>query len=305
MIEGIEEAIGEKFPPLDSPTLGPFLQAVCKKFDVECRPPRTVARLIDKLVGHFLEDNIINPTFITEHPELMSPLAKSHRSKPGLTERFELFCCKRELCNSYTELNQPLIQRQRFEEQAKQANAGDDEAQVSYSYIRTYMIMIIVLSVCLSVCLSVYTYVYMYVYVYVYVCMCMCMYVYMYVYVCVYVYMCTCACIYLPTNWVLALHSSSLVQNVRLVDMAAKNSGQIEGGLQRAQIANMSVPSVAPAFNTILFVPYTILHSTCQLKQLFYYVMFVITLYLLYCTCTFYSLSTKLNPLFICVFMCL
>lgn len=131
MIEGIEEAIGEKFPPMESPELGPFLQAVCKKFDVECRPPRTVARLIDKLVGHFLEDNIINPTFITEHPELMSPLAKSHRSKPGLTERFELFCCKRELCNSYTELNQPLIQRQRFEEQAKQANAGDDEAQVS------------------------------------------------------------------------------------------------------------------------------------------------------------------------------
>mmetsp|Transcript_23511 Transcript_23511/g.21386 ORF Transcript_23511/g.21386 Transcript_23511/m.21386 type:complete len:659 (+) Transcript_23511:24-2000(+) len=130
MIEGIEEGCGEKFPPLDSPEIQPFLEKICKKFNVECRPPRTVARMIDKLVGHFLEDNIINPTFILDHPELMSPLAKTHRSRPGMTERFELFVCKRELCNSYTELNNPFIQRQRFAEQAKQASQGDDEAQV-------------------------------------------------------------------------------------------------------------------------------------------------------------------------------
>lgn len=141
MIEGIEEGCGEKFPPLDSPDLQSFLERICKKFDVECRPPRTVARLIDKLVGHFLEDNIINPTFITDHPELMSPLAKTHRSRPGMTERFELFVCKREVCNSYTELNNPFIQRQRFAEQAKQASQGDDEAQVcieSALYERTH-----------------------------------------------------------------------------------------------------------------------------------------------------------------------
>jgi lysyl-tRNA synthetase class II len=131
MIEGLEEGAGEKFPPFESPELQPFLERICKKFDVDCRPPRTVARLIDKLVGHFLEDNIINPTFITDHPELMSPLAKTHRSRPGLTERFELFVCKREVCNSYTELNNPFIQRQRFAEQAKQASQGDDEAQVN------------------------------------------------------------------------------------------------------------------------------------------------------------------------------
>lgn len=57
--------------------------------------PLLVHRLVDKLVGHFLEEACINPTFITEHPEMMSPLAKSHRSKPGMTERFELFVCKR------------------------------------------------------------------------------------------------------------------------------------------------------------------------------------------------------------------
>ena len=65
-----------------------------------------------------------------EHPEVMSPLAKYHRTKPGLTERFELFCCKRELCNAYTELNNPVVQRQRFAEQASQGAEGDDEAMV-------------------------------------------------------------------------------------------------------------------------------------------------------------------------------
>lgn len=130
MIEGLEAASGEKFPPLDSSELPAFLEKLCVKWNVECRPPRTVARLIDKLVGHFLEESIINPTFITDHPEVMSPLAKAHRSVPGLTERFELFVCKREVCNAYTELNHPVVQRQRFAEQAKQASQGDDEAQV-------------------------------------------------------------------------------------------------------------------------------------------------------------------------------
>lgn len=130
MIEGLEEATATKFPPMEAPEMPAFLEDLCKKYNVECRAPRTVARLVDKLVGHFLEDNIINPTFVTEHPEMMSPLAKTHRSKPGLTERFELFVCKREVCNAYTELNNPMVQRKRFQEQAKQATQGDDEAQV-------------------------------------------------------------------------------------------------------------------------------------------------------------------------------
>ena len=83
-----------------------------------------------QLVGHFLEEQCINPTFICDHPEVMSPLAKGHRSEPGLTERFELFIMKKEVCNAYSELNDPFVQREQFEQQAKDREAGDDEAQV-------------------------------------------------------------------------------------------------------------------------------------------------------------------------------
>ena len=72
----------------------------------------------------------MNPGFICDHPKIMSPLAKYHRSKPDMTERFELFVNKRELCNAYTELNDPMVQRERFADQAKQKDAGDDEAQI-------------------------------------------------------------------------------------------------------------------------------------------------------------------------------
>ncbi|THG04341.1 hypothetical protein TEA_018033 [Camellia sinensis var. sinensis] len=80
------------------------------------------------LVGHFLEETCVNPTFIINHPEIMSPLAKWHRTKPSLTERFELFVNKREVCNAYTELNDPVVQRQRFADQLKDQQSGDDDA---------------------------------------------------------------------------------------------------------------------------------------------------------------------------------
>jgi len=70
--------------------------------------------MIDQLVGDYLEERASNPMFITDHPMVMSPLAKTHRSKPGLTERFELFVNQRELCNAYTELNDPITQRANF-----------------------------------------------------------------------------------------------------------------------------------------------------------------------------------------------
>lgn len=105
-----------------------YLKDACMKYEIKCPPPETTARLLDKLVGHFLEETCVNPTFIINHPEIMSPLAKWHREKPGLTERFELFINKHELCNAYTELNDPVVQRQRFADQLKDRQSGDDEA---------------------------------------------------------------------------------------------------------------------------------------------------------------------------------
>ncbi|PWA98826.1 lysine--tRNA ligase [Artemisia annua] len=105
-----------------------YLADACIKFNVKCSPPQTTARLLNKLVGHFLEETCVNPTFIINHPEIMSPLAKWHRDRPGLTERFELFVNKNELANAYTELNDPVVQRQRFAEQLKDRQSGDDEA---------------------------------------------------------------------------------------------------------------------------------------------------------------------------------
>ena len=86
--------------------------------------------MLDKLVGDYLEEQLVNPGFICDHPQIMSPLAKYHRSLPGMTERFELFVNKRELCNAYTELNDPIDQRERFAEQAKAKSSGDEEAML-------------------------------------------------------------------------------------------------------------------------------------------------------------------------------
>lgn len=133
MIPALEEACGEKFPPgeeMHTEATHEFLQRMLAKINVECPPPLTNARMLDRLVGECIEERCINPTFIMQHPQMMSPLAKSHRSKPGLCERFEAFVCKREIVNAYTELNDPFDQRLRFEEQARQKAQGDDEVQV-------------------------------------------------------------------------------------------------------------------------------------------------------------------------------
>ncbi|XP_010789834.1 lysine--tRNA ligase isoform X2 [Notothenia coriiceps] len=127
----LEKIMGEKFPPTDSydsEETRKFFDELCAKKGVECPSPRTTARLLDKLVGDYLEVTCINPTFICEHPQIMSPLAKWHRSQKGLTERFELFVMKKEICNAYTELNDPVRQRELFEQQAMAKAEGDDEA---------------------------------------------------------------------------------------------------------------------------------------------------------------------------------
>jgi len=134
MIAGLEQAMGVKIPgDYSSEECRKFLDDLCAQKEKElgevlCPPPRTTARLIDKLVGEYLEPTFVSPTFLCDHPEIMSPLAKYHRDIPGLTERFELFVCGKELCNAYTELNDPFVQRERFENQAKDKAQGDDEA---------------------------------------------------------------------------------------------------------------------------------------------------------------------------------
>lgn len=131
MFPDLEERMKEKLPAPDqlhTDDARLSLDKLCVKHKVDCSSPRTAARLLDKLVGEFLEETCVNPTFITEHPQVMSPLAKWHRTESGLTERFELFCCKKEICNAYTELNDPVVQRSRFEQQSKDKASGDDEA---------------------------------------------------------------------------------------------------------------------------------------------------------------------------------
>nr|XP_009774900.1 PREDICTED: lysine--tRNA ligase [Nicotiana sylvestris] len=129
MVEELEKVANLNIPKdLSSVEANKYLIDACAKLEIKCPPPQTTARLLDKLVGNFLEETCVNPAFIINHPEIMSPLAKWHRLKPGLTERFELFINKHELCNAYTELNDPVVQRQRFADQLKDRQSGDDEA---------------------------------------------------------------------------------------------------------------------------------------------------------------------------------
>ena len=133
MIEELEKILKVKLPEpskLHTPEANAALDKLCKDLGIDCSAPRTTSRLLDKLVGEYLESQCINPTFICDHPEIMSPLAKSHRSKPGLTERFEMFAAFKELVNAYTELNDPFDQRKRFEQQARDKACGDEEAQI-------------------------------------------------------------------------------------------------------------------------------------------------------------------------------
>jgi lysyl-tRNA synthetase class 2 len=87
-------------------------------------------KLIDEIFSEKCEGQLIQPTFITDYPVEMSPLAKKHREHEGLVERFEGFCNQKEICNAFTELNDPIDQRERFEEQIELGKRGDDEAMI-------------------------------------------------------------------------------------------------------------------------------------------------------------------------------
>lgn len=106
------------------------LIGVCKKLGIETDPSMGKGKLIDEIFGEKCEGSFIQPTFITDYPVEMSPLCKRHRDNPELTERFELMVNGKELANAYTELNDPIDQRKRFEEQMELAAIGDDEAMV-------------------------------------------------------------------------------------------------------------------------------------------------------------------------------
>ena len=104
------------------------LRATCQQLGIEVDETMGVGKLIDEIFGEKCEGNYIQPTFITDYPKEMSPLTKEHRENPRLTERFELMVNGKELANAYSELNDPIDQRERFEEQLRLSEKGDDEA---------------------------------------------------------------------------------------------------------------------------------------------------------------------------------
>ena len=126
MYEAIQEFTGIDISEMDEAELYKTAQSI----DVPVDETMGRGKLIDEIFGEKCEPKLIQPTFITDYPEEMSPLAKKHRSKKGLVERFEGIVNGKEICNAYSELNDPIDQRKRFEDQLELANRGDEEAMV-------------------------------------------------------------------------------------------------------------------------------------------------------------------------------
>lgn len=126
MYEAIQHFTGIDISEMDEDQL----RATAKSLHVPVDNTMGKGKLIDEIFGEKCEGNLIQPTFITDYPVEMSPLAKKHKSKLGLVERFEAICNKKEICNSFSELNDPIDQRQRFESQLELGKRGDEEAMV-------------------------------------------------------------------------------------------------------------------------------------------------------------------------------
>lgn len=124
MFEAIQHFTGVDISQMDEAAL---IQT-CKQLHVPYDDTMGKGKLIDQIFGEKCEGQLIQPTFITDYPVEMSPLAKKHRSKPGLVERFEAICNGKEICNAFSELNDPIDQRERFEEQVALGKRGDEEA---------------------------------------------------------------------------------------------------------------------------------------------------------------------------------
>lgn len=124
ILDAIKQHTGYDVSGMDETTL----RETARKLNLEVDDSMGVGKLIDEIFGECCEHHYIQPTFITDYPVEMSPLTKAHRSKPGLTERFELMANGKEIANAYSELNDPIVQRERFEDQLRLSEKGDDEA---------------------------------------------------------------------------------------------------------------------------------------------------------------------------------
>jgi lysyl-tRNA synthetase class 2 len=126
MYEAIEHFTGIDISEMDEENIA----KTAKDMGVVVDSSMAKGKLIDEIFGEKCEGQLIQPTFITDYPIEMSPLAKKHRDKEGLVERFEAVCNGKEICNAFSELNDPIEQRERFEDQLKLAKRGDDEAMI-------------------------------------------------------------------------------------------------------------------------------------------------------------------------------
>lgn len=134
MIDAIKEYTGIDITGMDETQL----RDVCKKLGIETNATMGKGKLIDEIFGEKCEGNFIQPTFIIDYPVEMSPLCKKHRANPDLTERFELMVNGKELCNAYTELNDPIDQYERFKDQLALSEKGDDEAMfIDHDFVRS------------------------------------------------------------------------------------------------------------------------------------------------------------------------
>lgn len=133
MYDAIKEHTGYDISGMDEEAL----RGVCRELSIHVDKTMGVGKIIDEIFSEKCEGHFIQPTFITDYPVEMSPLTKKHRSKPGLVERFELMINGKEMANAYTELNDPVDQRERFEQQVKLMERGDEEAMyIDYDFLR-------------------------------------------------------------------------------------------------------------------------------------------------------------------------
>lgn len=133
LFEAIEEYTGQQLRDKSAGEIA----GIARRLGLEADDSMGTGKLIDLVFGEKVEPNLIQPTFVTDYPIALSPLAKRHRSEDGLVERFELICNAKEICNAFSELNDPIDQRERFEDQARLRAGGDEEAmQIDEDYLR-------------------------------------------------------------------------------------------------------------------------------------------------------------------------